>query len=186
MLVFFLLYLVCSLPDCTGLIASVTNIRTAVEAHECVLSGLVADAELAFLSCTRGGGEVVSGCRGAGSDDVTGFQYAKTTQRFVGTAYESPMSFERPTMTTPKGSRISMDYSTEPPTEIYDSFVLEKDDVFDTPRCIAAGLEDSLLVERFDIEPFPDFFQPNEQTLQGSFCSVSTPNFATKYSLESS
>jgi hypothetical protein len=55
------------------------------------------------------------------------------------------MSFERPTMTTPKGSRISIDYSTEPPTEIYDSFVLEKDDVFDTPRCIAAGLEDSLV-----------------------------------------
>ena len=29
-------------------------------------------------------------------------------------------------------------------------------------------------------------FQPNEQTLQGSLSSVSTPNFATKYSLESS
>ena len=145
MLVFFLLYLVCSLPDCTGLIASVTNIRTAVEAHECVLGGLVADAELASLSCKRGGGEVVSGCPGAGSDDITGFQRAKTTQRFVGTAYESPMSFERPTMTTPQGSRISIDYSTEPPTEISDSFVLEKDDVFDTPRCIAAGLEDSLV-----------------------------------------
>ena len=29
-------------------------------------------------------------------------------------------------------------------------------------------------------------FQPNEQTLQGSFSSVSTPNFASKYSLESS
>ena len=29
-------------------------------------------------------------------------------------------------------------------------------------------------------------FQPNEQTLQGSFSSVSTPNFATKYALESS
>ena len=41
------------------------------------------------------------------------------------------------------------------------------------------------LVERFDIEPFPDF-QLDEQTLQGSFSSVSTPNFASKYSLESS
>ena len=29
-------------------------------------------------------------------------------------------------------------------------------------------------------------FQPNDQTLQGSFSSVSTPNFASKYSLESS
>ena len=29
-------------------------------------------------------------------------------------------------------------------------------------------------------------FQPNEQTLQGSLSSVSTPNFASKYSLESS
>ena len=29
-------------------------------------------------------------------------------------------------------------------------------------------------------------FQPNEQTLQGPFSSVSTPNFATKYALESS
>ena len=29
-------------------------------------------------------------------------------------------------------------------------------------------------------------FQPNDQTLQGSFSSVSTPNFSTKYSLESS
>ena len=29
-------------------------------------------------------------------------------------------------------------------------------------------------------------FQPNEQTLQGSFSSASTPNFARKYSLESS
>ena len=28
--------------------------------------------------------------------------------------------------------------------------------------------------------------QPNDQTLEGSFSSVSTPNFATKYSLESS
>ena len=41
------------------------------------------------------------------------------------------------------------------------------------------------LVEKFDIEPFPDF-QPNEQTLEGSLSSVSTPNFASKYSLESS
>ena len=40
-------------------------------------------------------------------------------------------------------------------------------------------------VERFDIEPYSDF-QPNEQTLEGSFSSVSTPNFASKYSLESS
>ena len=29
-------------------------------------------------------------------------------------------------------------------------------------------------------------FQPNEHILQGSFSSVSTPNFARKYSLESS
>ena len=29
-------------------------------------------------------------------------------------------------------------------------------------------------------------FQPNDQTLEGSFSSVSTPNFARKYSLESS
>ena len=29
-------------------------------------------------------------------------------------------------------------------------------------------------------------FHPNEQTLQGSFSAVSTPNFARKYSLESS
>ena len=29
-------------------------------------------------------------------------------------------------------------------------------------------------------------FQPNEQTLEGSFSPVSTPNFASKYSLESS
>ena len=41
------------------------------------------------------------------------------------------------------------------------------------------------LVERFDIEPYSDL-QPNEQTLEGSFSSVSTPNFASKYSLESS
>ena len=41
------------------------------------------------------------------------------------------------------------------------------------------------LVERLDIESFSDF-QPNEQTLEGSFSAVSTPNFATKYSLESS
>ena len=33
------------------------------------------------------------------------------------------------------------------------------------------------LVERFDIEPYSDF-QPNEQTSEGSFSSVSTPNFA--------
>ena len=41
------------------------------------------------------------------------------------------------------------------------------------------------LVERFDIEPFSDF-SANEQTLEGSLSSVSTPNFARKYSLESS
>ena len=41
------------------------------------------------------------------------------------------------------------------------------------------------LVERFDIEPFSDF-SANEQTLEGPFSSVSTPNFARKYSLESS
>jgi len=29
-------------------------------------------------------------------------------------------------------------------------------------------------------------FQQNDQTLEGSFSSVSTPNFASKYSLESS
>ena len=49
----------------------------------------------------------------------------------------------------------------------------------------AAARPAGALVERFDIEPFPDF-QPNEQTLQGSSSSVSTPNFASKYSLESS
>ena len=45
-----------------------------------------------------------------------------------------------------------------------------------------------ILVERCDIEPLNDslIFQPNEQTLEGSFSSVSTPNFASKYSLESS
>ena len=37
------------------------------------------------------------------------------------------------------------------------------------------------LVERFDIEPYSDF-QPNDQTLEGSFSSVSTPIFACKYS----
>ena len=37
----------------------------------------------------------------------------------------------------------------------------------------------SLLVEKFDIEPFS---QPNHQTLEGSFSAVSTPNFATKAS----
>ena len=36
------------------------------------------------------------------------------------------------------------------------------------------------LVERFDIESFSDF-HPNEQTLEGSFSSVSRPTFATKY-----
>ena len=36
------------------------------------------------------------------------------------------------------------------------------------------------------ISNLPLIFQPNEQTLQGSFSSVSTPNFASKYSLESS
>ena len=46
-------------------------------------------------------------------------------------------------------------------------------------------LRGSALVERFDIEPYSDF-QPNDQTVQGSFSSVSTPNFAKKYSLESS
>ena len=35
----------------------------------------------------------------------------------------------------------------------------------------------STLVERFDIEPSSDF-EPNEQTLEGSFSSVSMPNFA--------
>ena len=42
-----------------------------------------------------------------------------------------------------------------------------------------SGLLRLALVERFGIEPFPDF-QPNEQTLQSSFSSVSTPNFASK------
>ena len=36
------------------------------------------------------------------------------------------------------------------------------------------------LVERFDIEPPTPIFQPNEQTLEGSFSLVSTPNFARK------
>ena len=45
------------------------------------------------------------------------------------------------------------------------------------------------LVERFDIDHYSDFSlisQPNDQTLEGSFSSLSTPNFARKYSLESS
>ena len=42
------------------------------------------------------------------------------------------------------------------------------------------------LVERFAVSNLSLIFQPNEQTLQGSFSSVSTPNFATKYSLASS
>ena len=44
------------------------------------------------------------------------------------------------------------------------------------------------LVERFDIEPLSDFSAKwaNSLTLWGSFSSVSTPNFARKYSLESS
>ena len=45
---------------------------------------------------------------------------------------------------------------------------------------------DEALVERFDIEPPTLIFHPNDQTLQGSFSAVSTPNFARKYSLESS
>ena len=48
----------------------------------------------------------------------------------------------------------------------------------------AARLPVGALVERFDIEPSL-IFQPNEQPLVGSFSSVSTPNFARKYSLES-
>ena len=42
------------------------------------------------------------------------------------------------------------------------------------------------LVERGSISNLSLIFQPNEQTLEGSFSSVSTPNFARKYSLESS
>ena len=49
-------------------------------------------------------------------------------------------------------------------------------------QCVAK-LDVDALVERFDIEPLSDF-QPNEQTLEGSFSSVSTPKFASKYSLE--
>ena len=58
------------------------------------------------------------------------------------------------------------------------SWLLNIDNLFDT--FLVWGL-----VERFDIEHFSDF-QPNEHTLQSSFSSVSTPNFARKYSLESS
>ena len=58
----------------------------------------------------------------------------------------------------------------------------------DRPAADEVGRVDRVeaLVERFDIEPQALIFQPNEQTLQGSFSSVSTPNFASKYSLESS
>jgi|AACY02.10.fsa_nt_gi hypothetical protein len=41
------------------------------------------------------------------------------------------------------------------------------------------------LVERFDIEPYSDF-QAKWSNFIGSFSAVSTPNFASKYSLESS
>ena len=51
----------------------------------------------------------------------------------------------------------------------------------------ARGGAAQALVARFDIEPYSDCSANiNDQTLQGSFSSVSTPNFAGKYSLESS
>ena len=84
---------------------------------------------------------------GAGSDSVIGWQRAQTTST-AGTAYESPitpyMSFQRPTLTTPKGSRYTMDYSAEPPKEALRRFVLETDDLFDASRCVAAELETSV------------------------------------------
>ena len=40
---------------------------------------------------------------------------------------------------------------------------------------VYSGVSDEVLIS-----------QPNDQTLEGSFSSVSTPNFASKYSLESS
>ena len=46
----------------------------------------------------------------------------------------------------------------------------------------------SSLVKRFDIEAYSDCLAKmfNDQTLQGSIFSVSTPKFESKYSLESS
>ena len=38
--------------------------------------------------------------------------------------------------------------------------------------------------EKGSISNLTLMFQPNDQTLEGSFSSVSTPNFARKYSLE--
>ena len=40
--------------------------------------------------------------------------------------------------------------------------------------------------EKGSISNLTLIFHPNEQTLYGSFSAVSTPNFARKYSLESS
>ena len=51
-------------------------------------------------------------------------------------------------------------------------------------RVRSAAASGPQLIQVRSFEPQSLIFQPNDQTLQGSFSSVSTPNFARKYSLE--